>query len=158
MEWCRNASIWKYFANYFPIKLVKTAELDPNTGNYLLGSHPHGIIGIGAYLTFGTNAAGWPKIFPNLIPSLVTLRVFHLLPGFHEIGSFLGDCMIIIFYINNSYYGKNEIIFLMQVLVRLLPKILITYLRVAKMVRQLLLLLEELVKYFVKIKIVLSWY
>ena len=82
--------MWKHFANFFPIKLVKTAELDPDKGNYLLGSHPHGIIGMGAYLTFGTNAAGWPKIFPNLIPSLVTLRVFHLLPGFHEIGRMMG--------------------------------------------------------------------
>ena len=89
-EWFRNATLWKYCANYFPVKLVKTAELDPNKGNYLLGSHPHGMIGLGAFMTFGTNGAGWPKIFPNLIPSLVTLRAFHLGPGFREIGRSLG--------------------------------------------------------------------
>ena len=30
--WFRKASVWKYFADYFPIKLVKTAELDPRHG------------------------------------------------------------------------------------------------------------------------------
>ena len=94
MEWLRNASIWKYHANYFPVKLVKTAELDPAKGNYLLGSHPHGIISLGAFSAFGSDGAGWSKFFPNLIPSLLTLRVFHLAPGFHEIGRCLGDSMI----------------------------------------------------------------
>ena len=61
----------------------------------MLGSHPHGIIGLGAFNAFGTNGAGWPKIFPNLISSLVVLRVFLLGPGFREIGRNLGNSMII---------------------------------------------------------------
>ena len=90
-EWSRNASLWKHFANFFPVKLVKTAELDPDKGNYLLGNHPHGIICAGATASFCTDGAGWSKIFPNLIPSLLTLKVFHLVPGLREIGSSLGD-------------------------------------------------------------------
>ena len=68
--------------------MVKTAELDPDKGNYLLGNHPHGIICAGATASFFTDGAGWSKIFPNLIPSL---KVFHLVPGLREIGSSLGD-------------------------------------------------------------------
>ena len=56
--------------------MVKTAELDPDKGNYLLGNHPHGIICAGATASFCTDGAGWSKIFPNLIPSLLTLKVF----------------------------------------------------------------------------------
>ncbi|DAA21911.1 TPA: monoacylglycerol O-acyltransferase 2 [Bos taurus] len=37
----RGATIWKYVKDYFPISLVKTAELDPSR-NYLAGFHPHG--------------------------------------------------------------------------------------------------------------------
>jgi hypothetical protein len=37
----RNAYIWKLFTGYFPVNLIKTADLDP-TKNYLLGIHPHG--------------------------------------------------------------------------------------------------------------------
>ena len=83
--------MWKHFANFFPIKLVKTAELDPDKGNYLLGSHPHGIVCLGATAAFCTDGAGWSKNFPNLIPSLLTLKAFHLVPWMREIYSSLGD-------------------------------------------------------------------
>ena len=37
-QWLRQLRIWKYYAQYFPVKLIKTAELDPERqGNYLLG-------------------------------------------------------------------------------------------------------------------------
>ena len=121
IEWFRKAPLWKYYANYFPVKLVKTAELDPNKGNYLLGSHPHGIICAGATASFCTEGAGWSKIFPNLIPSLLTLKVFHLVPGLREIGASLGDSMIANIILDME--TKNQILFLMQVLVRLLPEI-----------------------------------
>ena len=96
IEWFRKAPLWKYYANYFPVKLVKTAELDPNKGNYLLGSHPHGIICVGATACFGSDGAGWSKNFKDLIPNFLTLRTFHLPPGFKEIGSSLGDIIIIV--------------------------------------------------------------
>ena len=121
-DWSRNHSLWKHFANFFPVKLVKTAELDPDKGNYLLGSHPHGIICAGATASFCTEGAGWSKIFPNLIPSLLTLKVFHLVPGLREIGASLGNSMIDNSTIINME-AKNQILFLMQVLVQLLTKI-----------------------------------
>merc|ERR1719284_608927 len=51
VKWARNWRIWKWYADYFPIKLVKTAELDP-TRSYLLGSHPHGVLCSGAVSAF----------------------------------------------------------------------------------------------------------
>lgn len=42
----RGCGVWKYHRDYFPVSLVKTAELPPDK-NYLLCSYPHGIIGTG---------------------------------------------------------------------------------------------------------------
>ena len=46
---------WNKLADYFPVRLHKSCDLDP-AGNYLFGYHPHGIIGVGALITFATNA------------------------------------------------------------------------------------------------------
>jgi len=53
VKWARNWRIWKWYADYFPIKIVKTAELDPSR-SYLLGSHPHGVLCSGAVSAFAT--------------------------------------------------------------------------------------------------------
>ena len=41
VRWIRGWPLWKHYRNFFPIKLVKTCDLNPSQ-NYLLGSHPHG--------------------------------------------------------------------------------------------------------------------
>jgi hypothetical protein len=69
----RNLAIWKYYCNYFPIKLVKTHELPP-AKNYILGYHPHGVISLGAFGAFATEGAGFSKIFPGIVPHLMTLK------------------------------------------------------------------------------------
>lgn len=46
LRWARGSWAWSYFRDYFPVRLVKTAELPPDS-NYLLCSYPHGIIGQG---------------------------------------------------------------------------------------------------------------
>ena len=61
-----------HFANYFPVTLVKTAELDPNR-SYLAGYHPHGLLCFGAYASFATNACGFNKLFPGIVSRLITL-------------------------------------------------------------------------------------
>lgn len=72
-QWVRRWKLWHYFRDYFPIKMVKTAELDPNK-NYIFGYHPHGIIGIGAYSCFATEATDFSNVFPGIVPHLVTLE------------------------------------------------------------------------------------
>jgi 2-acylglycerol O-acyltransferase 2 len=41
LDWFRRLAIWRYFADYFPIRLTKTVNLDPKK-NYVFGYHPHG--------------------------------------------------------------------------------------------------------------------
>ena len=56
----RRSLIYRYFADYFPAKLVKTADLDPSK-TYLFGSHPHGILCFGAFIAFATDALDFPR-------------------------------------------------------------------------------------------------
>lgn len=42
-EFIRNLSWFKHFSNFFPVKIIKTAELPPTT-NYLFAIYPHGVI------------------------------------------------------------------------------------------------------------------
>uniref|UniRef100_A0A914UPH4 Acyltransferase n=1 Tax=Plectus sambesii TaxID=2011161 RepID=A0A914UPH4_9BILA len=68
----QRSIIHKWFADYFPIKLIKTADLPPDQ-NYLLGYHPHGVISIGAISTFGTAAVGVFEKFAGLKIRVATL-------------------------------------------------------------------------------------
>ena len=49
----RQSFIWKLYADYFPVKLIKTFELDASK-TYLFGYHPHGVISVGAFASFAT--------------------------------------------------------------------------------------------------------
>ncbi|XP_019386058.1 PREDICTED: diacylglycerol O-acyltransferase 2 [Crocodylus porosus] len=70
--WVRNWAMWRYFRDYFPIRLVKTHNL-PNNRNYIFGYHPHGIMSFGAFCNFGTEATGVSQKFPGIRPYLATL-------------------------------------------------------------------------------------
>uniref|UniRef100_A0A8C1Z3D9 Acyltransferase n=1 Tax=Cyprinus carpio TaxID=7962 RepID=A0A8C1Z3D9_CYPCA len=77
--WVRNWTMWKYFRDYFPIRLIKTHNLLPSR-NYIFGYHPHGIFCFGGFCNFGTEATGFSKIFPGIKPSLATLAGNFRLP------------------------------------------------------------------------------
>ena len=63
----RNNICFKYMRDYYPISLVKTAELDP-TKNYVFGYHPHGAIPDGLAVSFGSEALQFSKRFPGIVP------------------------------------------------------------------------------------------
>ncbi|EGT49230.1 hypothetical protein CAEBREN_11471 [Caenorhabditis brenneri] len=71
-NWFRRLSLHKWFAQYFPIKLHKTVELDENQ-NYLFGYHPHGILGVGAWSCFGFDGCNVSQIFKGIRFSICTL-------------------------------------------------------------------------------------
>ncbi|XP_028384418.1 2-acylglycerol O-acyltransferase 3 isoform X4 [Phyllostomus discolor] len=81
--WVRNWAVWRHFRDYFPISLVKTAELDPSH-NYLFGFHPHGVLVIGAFSNFCTEATGFSRTFPGLCPHLLMLPCWFHLPLFRD--------------------------------------------------------------------------
>ncbi|KAM3716686.1 2-acylglycerol O-acyltransferase [Dirofilaria immitis] len=55
--WLRTLSIHKYFARYFPANLHIVTPLTSGK-NYLICSHPHGIISINTFASFITNGTG----------------------------------------------------------------------------------------------------
>jgi len=72
-EFVRNLRLWKYFCEYFPATLVKTAYLDKKR-NYIFGFHPHGIISVGAFANFATEGSGFSQKFPGIKPHVLTLK------------------------------------------------------------------------------------
>ncbi|EOA98052.1 2-acylglycerol O-acyltransferase 2, partial [Anas platyrhynchos] len=79
----RNSIVWRYMRDYFPVTLVKTAELDPRQ-NYLMGFHPHGVLAVGAFLNFCTEASGFSTLFPGITPHLMMLSLWFRVPFFRD--------------------------------------------------------------------------
>ncbi|GMR58969.1 hypothetical protein PMAYCL1PPCAC_29164, partial [Pristionchus mayeri] len=86
---CRENIGWNLFADYFPLKLVKTADLDPER-NYIVGSHPHGVLSIGACATFLTESTGFSKLFPGMTANILTLNGQFWFPLRREFGFAIG--------------------------------------------------------------------
>ncbi|KAK6020779.1 diacylglycerol acyltransferase, partial [Ostertagia ostertagi] len=72
-NWYKNHAIWTHFADYFPLKIVKTADLPPDR-NYIIGLHPHGVLSIGAFTAMVTSGTGFPDMFPGLKSTILTLN------------------------------------------------------------------------------------
>lgn len=80
----RSWTIWRKFCEYFPIKLVKTVDLDP-ARNYLLCSFPHGILATGSFGAFATDHLGFKQKYPGIAPKMVTLDQHFHMPFFREL-------------------------------------------------------------------------
>ncbi|KAK0402772.1 hypothetical protein QR680_016521 [Steinernema hermaphroditum] len=78
-SWYRNLPLWTRFANFFPLKTVKTAELSPEH-NYIVGSHPHGILSLGLFGSFATEGTGFSATFPGITPYLATINLNFWIP------------------------------------------------------------------------------
>uniref|UniRef100_A0A8C6QV65 Acyltransferase n=1 Tax=Nannospalax galili TaxID=1026970 RepID=A0A8C6QV65_NANGA len=90
--WVRNWTLWKYFQNYFPIKLV-THDLSPKH-NYIIINHPHGIFSLGTFINFATEATGFSRIFPSITPFLATLEHVFWIPIVQEYVMSMGVCPV----------------------------------------------------------------
>ncbi|KAI8605381.1 diacylglycerol acyltransferase type 2A [Dissophora ornata] len=82
-HWWRNWVGWPYFAQYFPMTLIKEADLDPSK-NYIFGYHPHGIISLGAFCAFATEGLNFSKRFPGIKPRLLTLQSNFNIPIYRD--------------------------------------------------------------------------
>eukprot|EP00095_Tigriopus_kingsejongensis_P010589 maker-scaffold449_size167299-snap-gene-0.17 protein:Tk10589 transcript:maker-scaffold449_size167299-snap-gene-0.17-mRNA-1 annotation:"2-acylglycerol o-acyltransferase 1" len=85
----RRWFLFKYFVKFFPIRLIKTAELDPSR-TYLIGSHPHGILCYGIFGAFATDFLNVREVYPGIFPRLITLHQQFWLPGSRELLSAVG--------------------------------------------------------------------
>ncbi|XP_052841574.1 2-acylglycerol O-acyltransferase 2-A [Drosophila gunungcola] len=69
--WLFYRSVRRY-RSYFPVELVKTAELPANK-NYIVASFPHGILGTGTCVNMGMDITNWLELFPQVRPKIGTL-------------------------------------------------------------------------------------
>jgi 2-acylglycerol O-acyltransferase 2 len=83
IKWLREHSWWNYFRDYFPAQLIKEEDLDPSK-NYVFGYHPHGIISLGAFANFATEATGFSEQFKGITCSLCTLTTNFKIPFLRE--------------------------------------------------------------------------
>ncbi|CAF1228957.1 unnamed protein product [Adineta ricciae] len=90
-QWLRRLKWWKWFADYFPIHLHKTYDLPPDRP-YIFGYHPHGIISLGAFCNFATEATGFEEKFPGIDLRLLTLKVNFRIPFYGVYLSMMGLC------------------------------------------------------------------
>jgi hypothetical protein len=67
-EWLRRWPNLRWTAQYFPVSLHKTYELDDQKdgGPFIFLYHPHGVIAMGANTALNTNACDFDKLFPGV--------------------------------------------------------------------------------------------
>ncbi|XP_014018432.1 diacylglycerol O-acyltransferase 2 isoform X1 [Salmo salar] len=92
-SWVRNWTVWTYYRDYFPVRLIKTHNLLPNR-NYILGYHPHGIFCFGAFCNFATEANGFSAKFPGITPFVATLAGNFHMPLVREYLMSAGICPV----------------------------------------------------------------
>jgi 2-acylglycerol O-acyltransferase 2 len=111
-NWFRNLKVFKYQADFFQTYIHRETKLDPSK-NYIFGYHPHGFIGYGAQICFGTEAVNVSKLFTGLTIHPLTLSVNFNIPFHRELLMMLGVCSVSkpsINYILNSGPGKSCLI------------------------------------------------
>lgn len=89
-NWLRNWRIWNYYRDYFPIKLVKTADLAADK-NYLFCVYPHGVASAASLLNFQSNATNFDELYPGIDPYLVVLNANYRVPFTKDIWLALGE-------------------------------------------------------------------
>ena len=77
--------MYKFMADYFSAKLVKTADLSPDK-NYIFACHPHGVISASCAANFLSGFSDEKKLFPGLKFHFATIDLFFNVPLFREYG------------------------------------------------------------------------
>ncbi|EPQ31524.1 uncharacterized protein PFL1_00857 [Pseudozyma flocculosa PF-1] len=89
----RKLAVFRYFAEYFPISMIKTTDLPPDRP-YIFGYHPHGILGVAAVANLATDATEFPASFPGITPHLLTLATNFTIPIFRDVIMAMGICSV----------------------------------------------------------------
>ncbi|XP_029805230.1 2-acylglycerol O-acyltransferase 3 [Suricata suricatta] len=109
----RHWTIWKQLRDYYPVKLVKTAEL-PSDRNYVLGSHPHGIMCVGTLCNLLTEANDVSKYFPGIRISSAGLNSLFYFPIYRDYIMSYGVCSVnrrsLDFSLSQPQHGKAMVI------------------------------------------------
>ena len=106
-QWLRRSFWWKWYAGeygifmctsfifafleFFPIHLHKTCDL-PADRSYIFGCHPHGIISLGSFGNFATEATGFEKLFPGINLRFLVLNSNFQIPFYELFLTAMGIC------------------------------------------------------------------
>lgn len=82
-NWVRRWPIFRWSAAYFPLELIKTAEIHPRK-NYIFGCHPHGVMCQSHFINFGSEGTGFSEKFPGIKPYLTVLSGQFMFPIFRD--------------------------------------------------------------------------
>jgi len=86
--------MWRAVKAYFPqARIHKTAELPPSS-KYIIGYHPHGVLSVGGFLAFGTDALGFRELFPGINPRILSLNINFRAPFLREYLLLHGVCSV----------------------------------------------------------------
>ncbi|XP_054430206.1 acyl-CoA wax alcohol acyltransferase 2 [Pteronotus mesoamericanus] len=91
--WMRRCHLWKEFADYFPLRLLKTHDLSPNH-NYILAYHPHGLLCHSVFGSLATEGVGFSKIFPGITCYVLTLGIMFWVPVIRDYIMSVGSCSV----------------------------------------------------------------
>nr|CAD7434093.1 unnamed protein product [Timema monikensis] len=93
IEWVRKLKWWTYYRDYFPLKFVKTSDLDAGR-NYLFCIIPHGVLCFGGFGCFATDAYNLSQEFPGIRFISVTLNMNMFMPLVRDFLMALGFCSV----------------------------------------------------------------
>ncbi|KAL4993669.1 diacylglycerol acyltransferase-domain-containing protein [Aspergillus recurvatus] len=88
-DFLRSLPVWSLYASYFPARLHRSEPLLP-TRKYIFGYHPHGIISLGAFSAFCTEALYFSRLFPGITNTLLTLDSNFRIPFYREYALSMG--------------------------------------------------------------------
>ncbi|XP_055349310.1 acyl-CoA wax alcohol acyltransferase 1-like [Paramacrobiotus metropolitanus] len=88
----QRSIFWHWVRDYFPVRLIKTAELDPRK-KYLMAGHPHGpTMAFGFITAMCTEALGFRKMFPGINVRALGQKFMMQVPVLREYTMAFGIC------------------------------------------------------------------
>lgn len=85
--------MWRSTKKYFPVKMVKTAELPANK-NYLIAAFPHGALSYGMACNVMTDANNFSEVYPGLQPYVATMNQSFFVPISRDVGLAVGKILL----------------------------------------------------------------
>ncbi|XP_065225549.1 diacylglycerol O-acyltransferase 2-like [Planococcus citri] len=93
IKWLRKIRFWRCRRDYFPCKLVKTAEIPPTT-TYLFASFPHAFLVFGHSTNIMSDVNQFDEAFPELNLYQTSLNGNFYVPFMREFFLILGGCAV----------------------------------------------------------------
>lgn len=102
LEFVRKVWVWKYFRDYFLIKLIKMIELDLSK-NYVFGYYFYGVLCVGVFCNFVIEVMDFSNIFFGIILYLLLLMGEWIIKKllFSSLEKFFFCDWVLKYYVNN---------------------------------------------------------